>query len=387
MIIIILLSDFFTKFVVILGFKSLKITTVVKSLLLIFMIYFLITNKVWKHKLFKYLLAIFLVFISSQAIMLIRKGVIVIDLLNNAFTLTSYMFMPLVAICFCIISNEEIIQKNINLIKKFALLNAFLIVIGFLGDYTLFKSYFNSSRFGYNGLFISASASSYFYIMIITIYYTEYILNKKRALNIALFLLQVIIAFLLGTKTIWFFILLLGIFHFCIITVKPYRYYFISLLGASITLFFIYKKEVELFIVSLFNFGERYYSEHGFITVITSTRDLFLKKVWSYYIENETITTVFFGGVNVFKHRVEFEFINMFLFFGVLGSILYLILIKTLFKINFNDKMIIKNSLFILIIITSAFAGGFFYSALSSTFFYISFRHINTIILHKNIKN
>lgn len=375
-IIIILVSEFITKGLITYRFDFYQVSSTTKIIIEILLLVYFFKNRLWTNKYSKFTLYIILFFIIGQLFTTINSEFTYENILNNIFTLNTYLYLPLLAICVLHRDVKEIIINNIKIIKKIALINSFAIVTGLISGIELFRSYPNSQRFGYNGLIGFSSSASFFYIAVIAILYVEFI-KKKTLPNILFLISQLLFSIIVGTKTIWFFIILLSIIHFCIIIKKPYRHIFQSLGLIALTLFLIFRKKVELFIVSLFNFGEYYYNKHGFITVITSTRDLYLKKVWYHYLDSGTIYNALFGGMNVFKIRVEFEFINMFIFFGFVGMFTYLLLLKQLFVVSKQQK--IKTLIFIAVILTCAMSGGLFYSVFSSIIIYMVFKYIDIL--------
>ncbi|QXP60669.1 hypothetical protein [Olleya sp. HaHaR_3_96] len=271
------------------------------------------------------------------------------------------------------INQIKITESNINWIKKIGLINIPFLLIGLVTQINFFKSYPGSDRFGINGVLSSSGTASFFYVFLILILYVEFV--KKQTGSILL--IQFIVSFLVGTKTIWFFNGLLVIIHFCFIIKKKQRTIFQSIFVFIGLLVFLFRHKIKLFIIGLFSFGERIYNEYGFITVILSTRDLFLVRAIEVYKEKASLVTFLFGGINDKLINVEFEFIKLFLFFGLVGSVVYLFFLKTIFFRKNQSKL--KTILFIVIIVISALSGALLYSVFCSILFYITFLYIDKL--------
>lgn len=379
-ILIILISEFITKVLIQVESDVYFFSTVLKLLFGIYFLFHIYYNKLWSHQLFKYVVLILVSFIIGQVFISLRNGVQLQDFYNNIFTLSTYVYLPLFVININSTTINEIIIKNIFIVKIIALINVPIIIFGLAVPLEIFKSYPGSARFGFNGLIGFSSSASFFYIALLIILYCDYYYNKSLK-NKGLLILQAVISIMVGTKTIWFFLILLFIIHFCVLISKKYRYISQVLLASAVGVYFLFKEAIQKFTVSLFSFGEEYYQEYGFVTVITSTRDLFLKKVWVYYLENFTLNKFFFGGINVIKIRVEFEFINMFIFFGLIGTVIYLSMILKIFYQE--NQSLMKTLIFVILMVTCALSGGFFYNTLSASLLYITLKYTD---IYKSLK-
>ena len=374
-VLIVLCADFITKVTLWSGFDFHRYGSIVKfSIELIFIISVLV-NQTRNHKIAYLMYLLIGCFIIGQVGMVLLNKNIDGDFKDNFVTIISFVFLPLfILACFAQKNHLIIIQKNVKIIKVAALVNLPFIILGIITNSNILKSYPNSDRFGFNGFLTSSSSASYFYIALMIILYFQYIKLKKRKYLLVL-LIQVFASLLMGTKTIWFFLILLSFIHFCVIINKNYRRFFQTLTTLLLVLTLIFWNKTKMFIVGLFSFGEEIYNEHGFISVILSTRDLYLKETLTHVIENGTILNILFGGINVKIIRVEFEFVNMFYFFGVFGTIIYFLFLKEAFYRE--NRSLLKILLFFAFMITGALSGGLFYSVSSSVLLYIAFRYVD----------
>lgn len=380
---IVLIVDFATKFTILKDYQILQISSYTKLFIEVLLILFIINNL---KKTAKQLLLLFFLsglFLIGQILNVIASGFNLDDFYYNAYTHNAFLFFPIFAIVLNHTKNQKrIIKKNIHFIKKFSLINMVFILLGFFLELEIFKSYPSTERFGYNGLLSSSSSASYFFISSILIFYIDYFYLKDKK-TFLLLLLNIIASLFVGTKTIWFFLFLLLFIHFCFLVNKKALIIYRSLTALLLVVILLFQEKIKLFIVSLFNFGEKIYNEHGFITVITSTRDLYLKKVIAHYSQNASINNFLFGGFNVFEIRVEFEFINLFVFYGLIGSFLYIFILGKLYKNVLISFPVI--SIFIAVAITVSLSGGFFYSVFSSIIIYLAFQYFH--IKNKQLKS
>ena len=184
----------------------------------------------------------------------------------------------------------------------------------------------------------------------------------------------ILVSLLIGTKAIWLFLILLGIIHFAFHKKKIIRIISTTSIILGTILVIIFHDYIIKGIINSFSYGPSLYAEHGFITVLTSTRDLLLQNAIEYIQNNWTLSNYLFGGINLLEYGVEFEFIDIFLFFGIFGLIIYLLFLKRIFFTTFYGKY--KILLFIALMLVAAFAGNFFMSIISSIFAYTVFQNM-----------
>ncbi len=257
--------------------------------------------------------------------------------------------------------------KLVNGIEKILIFNTFFIVIGFLFEIKVFKSYhFASARFGYDGLFNKVNEVSYFYIIFIANLYYQYIKTNKRLL---LLLYIVGVSLLLGTKTILLFLGLLLLFHIVCIAkqAKTYRY----VIAVPMLLGITYFKEIMQYGFGLFPFWKKLSEQYSLTTMLFSTRDLGFYRILDYFKE-------FWNGINygiggayytLNFHRSEMDGLDVFIFFGLFGTFLYLYLLATHF---FEKKNVLRNGLMAIVFISGFLGGGLLLSMLAIVYLYLS---------------
>lgn len=109
-----------------------------------------------------------------------------------------------------------------------------------------------------------------------------------------------------------------------------------------------------------FNVFTRLYDEYGLITMLTSYRDLNLKKNFLPTInEKWNVINYLFGGTDFEKYRVEFEIYDIILFWGILGGVCYLYFYnRFILKVKKLSPFGKKQILFLLVI--ALLSGTFF---------------------------
>lgn len=376
---IILLTFYFSEFVS----KILKynhsefsrVSGVVKLIFEILILFYIYKLKRENRKYFLIITAVFAIFYCIGQLSLSTDN-FTGRFLGNLYTLNGYLFL---FILYFSLKPESIVEKTelkrqifyLDLGLKFIfIVNALAIFAGLLFDLSIFKTYLNYSvRFGFNGLFLHASHSSYIYIIFVIYFYFKF---KVKADKISTYFLvsSIVVSLLLGTKSIFLFI---GLFllHYCFKHIKFYKNV-IFFGSVSIILFLAYPLLMDLLRE---NYKALYivYQESGIITMLFSYRDIsVIEKFIPYIKENWTTVNYFFGGAEFDAMRTEIEIIDFFWFFGALGSILYLTIFYRLFLIKlFHYKfLVIPIMIFFLIIIL---AGSFFTNAPVIPYFIIFF--------------
>lgn len=245
------------------------------------------------------------------------------------------------------------IRYLMGVIEFLIVINFILIVAGYALDLDIFKTYYN--RFGYNGLFKSTSETSYFYVMTFILY-----VIKKRVLKENIMIVLIICSSLLvGSKTIYLFLTLVGLYylnHYLVArkTIKNLMsfYLFFALILTLIGIGF-YK-----ILLPMNSVLYKVFVENGIVTTFFSFRNVLAEDAFNLVKTNFNVLNYLFGGIGYIPKTVELALIDMFLTFGILGSILFIwFLILNLPKIN--DKH--ARFLMALVAIVIILRGNFFY--------------------------
>lgn len=277
---------------------------------------------------------------------------------HNSFSYLSivgfsrYFLFMLIIIFFSEFNQKKLPVTPIKIFQGLILLNSFLIIVAFLFQVELLRTY-AGERFGYNALFMSSSSTTYFYIIAFIYFFNRY---RKEVFLKPLFWLAVIAGCLVGTKSIYLALLIL---------------FFVAIL------FFIDNKRIKysllsaLFIAGVtgmyFFFSTKIFAEiinkNGLLTAILSKRDeLLLEETLPFIQQNWNFMNYLFGGLANPFLRPQLELLDLLLFFGILGSVFF---IYTFVKFYFNFTIQQIFTLFTLLLIFSItlITGNFFYNA------------------------
>ena len=231
--------------------------------------------------------------------------------------------------------------------------NGILIFLGLIFEISLFNSY-RYGRWGYNGLCISTATSSYIYA--IAIFYfllslkNDFVKNWKS-------IFVIVCCLLTGTKIVYialFGSLLIYLLFYTNLNRKQRNALLISILAVFSILAYIF-----FFQWGIFNTIRQ---EQGLVSAILSYRDdLFFQETIPFIQENWQLPNYLFGGISDLNIRSQMGFVDVFLFWGIIGGLLYLF---TFYK-TFVPKFLVKNAVYIILILTLMvfLAGNFFENA------------------------
>jgi len=340
-----------SKYYLISSTIKIDVTRYLRLFIFIFILIYLLYNR--KYKFFIVPVVLFLFFLighyfmsfsylSFDIIIVFAKYLFVLFILEF-----SYNFFKK--------ENNELFFKAFETI---IILNSVIIVFGIVFNIRFLETY-SGERFGYDGLFITSATATYFYM--IALFYIFYSFLKHRKIH-KLSILVVIPALVVGTKSIYLFIALLFIFY--LLYQKPQK-------NRIKNLFFLVFVLSVLFVILLIiipSFLE-ISKTNGLLSAILSYRNsLFIDKTLPFIQKNWSNVNYFIGGLGIFKYRTQMGFVDLYIFFGGLGFLVYL---WAYYKAMFKEK-IDQNSLFIMISfgIVIFLGGNFFYSA-TITFYLI----------------
>lgn len=272
----------------------------------------------------------------------------------NFKTLVWYLTIFIFISCYVLLP-KTFVKQNINqLVKSLDIVlyvQILAVIIGLLTDIYLFKSY-GKSRFGYSGIFINVMQGNYLYILLIIIYFYKLFLNNSLINKVNLFLLLVF-SILIGTK---------GMLLYNVIFINYILFNYLkdkSLLKYYYPISFVFVMCFIGGIIYILNSPilQKVYKEEGVINLITSMRYSLLKDSFLPFIsEHWTFFNYLFGGAMFNVNRTEFEAFDFLWFFGIIGSIIYFVLInKYLIKIKYLLTNIPLLTLGLIILLTGSF--------------------------------
>ena len=364
-----LLEFFTTLYFYFVDNRSLRVVGYYKLLLLLFLLSTIKINKTSKS--IRYgVMGLFVLFCINQiGLSPFFKAHVFVNIEKGSF----YFFIRFSSIFVFIMafssweSAKPIAIKLLKGIEKILIFNTFFILIGFLFEIKVFKSYhFASARFGYDGLFNKVNEVSYFYIILIANLYYQYITTKNKV-----WLLVYVsgVSLLLGTKTVLLFLGLLLLFHVvCVAKQAKKNRYVVAL---PLLLSVVYFKEIMQYGFSLFPFWQKLSEQYSLTTMLFSTRDLAFYRLLNYFNEVWGSVNYFIGGAYYTEnfHRSEIDIMDVFIFFGALGMLVYLYLLGLFF---FSKKNTLKNGLVAIVFISGFLGGGLLLSMLGIVYLYMS---------------
>ena len=283
---------------------------------------------------------------------------------GSLFILNNYIFITIFVTATQLYEfPKSFFSRTLEVIERLILLNCIFIIIGAIFDIEFFRTYPYSARFGYNGFFVKNGEVSYLHMFIFAKYYWAYI--QKNEIIWFRVLLIFIASLLIGKKIMILFLLLLFGYHLIVMSKQKKVFRVISVALIALGIFF--GRTLFHNLLSLSSFWATIHNEYGLLGTITSTRSLNLEKSFDFISENWNLINYFFGGIDYLKYRVEFEFVDLLLYFGLLGSATYVYFIKRYF---FSNEFLF-NSLLLIVLFCSSLAGGLFISVLCMIIFYI----------------
>jgi len=350
------LSEAITKITYDLHSSFHNYSALIKGAFCVFAICYALDNlTLFRKKIFLFLIGLSVCFVFGQYVF--NDYTFGKDFPMNFVFFVRYMFV-FVILLFLSENFRKMDKKyTYSVFEKVIVFNSVLIVVGFFFDIDLFQTY--SVRFGYNGLFMAPSISTFFYALALTYYSNSYILRKEGFFPL---MLVIVTCLLVGTKALMLF-LALTIIHLGIVKkwYKKRLFYSIIILGLVGCL--VFKDRLISRLSNTFETIVGVFNEYGFLTAVTSFRNIKLEQNFLPLInEKWALINYLVGGTNFVKYRVEFEVFDIFLFFGIVGSFVYLFF-------YFKHVMIFRNLTrfgglqMTFLLVTALMSGTFFNNA------------------------
>ena len=301
-------------------------------------------------------------FLSTNSIF---EGILLDEFLKgDIYHLNKYIFIILfVCVLKKAINNLELSQKILEIVTMILIINSVLIILGLFFKINIFKSFPNSTRFGYSGLFSKSGESVLLYLLVSIIFYIRY-LKGKSILPVLYFCF---IAILSGKKIAFLILGLFYLVHFCVISKN--RKYFITFGLSLITCLFLFKDLIIDFLLKQFPFWKQLFYDKGIWTVIFSTRNLSFTRTLNFVNEHWSPINYLFGGTDYNKLRIELDPFDLFVFFGVIGGLAYLFFIKKYFVETISNYIV--KLLFIGYVLICMVYGAFLFNILLMSVLYL----------------
>ena len=380
-IIIFLLSD--ALLVVFPNVSYYHISYILKGCVLLYYLWVAIT--LLNFKALFYLVVFTLIFAASQTYLFYIEKIDNAGFLDNLQFFTWYFFCIVLMLIYD--STNLFFQgsKAVSVLNRvtFAIIACVCIVIliGFIFDLKQFWSY-QGARWGFKGILSKPVTASYFFVLVLSYLYSNFIIHNQKFL---FFFLVLLCSLLCGTKTIYFFILLLLFFDIVFKKTYKLKSFWFSVAGL---LGFAFIFRISILEKTQFFWGQFYtlYKEKGFMFSFTSHRSEILTDGLNYYNLHWDWLNYFIGGRLTEIKYFEMAFFDMFYFFGILGSLLFIFI-----AINYVAVPFVKQTglfgLFIMfsVFLTSFFTGQFFINSTVAllVFYFLVIIRVNYCITEK----
>lgn len=241
--------------------------------------------------------------------------------------------------------------------EKIVIINCILVLLTIVFDISVFKTYYY--RFGASGVFMTPSMITYFNALALTYFAQQYVYRNKKYLEL---ILVVIACLLSGTKALLLFVALTGIHVFIIKQLYRNKVFYASIVALFAGLY-VFRDSVLSIVNKNTKLLTDVYHEDGWITALTSYRDQNLKEDFLPVIQEKwNLLNYSFGGTDFEIYRVEFEPFDVFLFFGIIGTLWFF---NSYFRniMNFTQFDIFGKIQMVFLLIIVVMSGNFFNNA------------------------
>lgn len=327
---------------------------VIKALFIAFVAIDVLKNsKTYKNSLL-FLIAMTAIFFIGQ--LSFNSFLLGPNFVENCIYFSRYLFVFFVML-FLMNTRYSLTARFYRVYEYIVIVNSIIVITTIVFDLPIFKTYYH--RFGSSGAFMTPSIITYFNAIALTYFLYQFLFKKKKLIEL---LLVSIVCFLTGTKAMIFFFAL-SIIHVILLKKLYAKKSFYFLFLGVLVLFFLAKDKISEFIYGNFKPLLEVYQERGIISSLTSLRDVnFRNNFLPVLSEKWTWLNYLFGGTDFEIYRIEFEIFDVFLYFGIIGMLVYLIFY---FKnvINFNRMNRFGKVQMGILILTAFISGNFLNNA------------------------
>ncbi|WP_068471675.1 hypothetical protein [Saccharicrinis aurantiacus] len=376
------LSDGLSKYAFVQSGGFYRFSLITRALLEMIFIGFIILffNK-YRATLILGIIVLFIIFTASQFFLSLNFQQI--DWVTNFIFWNRFIFPLFIGAVFFSLKNDSFfITRLWATVRLILLINNTLIIFGVSRQINFLKTYPDSLwKFGYDGLIFAQNEASYLYIIALLILYYDAVFLKTRRL---LFTYTLVSSFFIGTKAVYIFHASLLLFH--IIYFISFKKIFLILGIIFSTTYYFLTDNLLVKLQSIWSVFLNNYKNEGLLSALLSGRDNFIhNRVIPLFFEFWQWPNYFIGGHDLINFYTEMGFIDLFLMFGIIGSIIYLSLYSFFVFPYFtrNTYLIFSATITFIIVFTS---GHFFESPLNAAYaalFTLYMRNVNT----KELKN
>lgn len=278
------------------------------------------------------------------------------NIVENCIYFGRYLFV-FVVLLFLMNNQNSLTARFYKVYEYIVIINSIIVIITIVFDLPIFKTYYH--RFGSSGAFMTPSIITYFNAIALTYFLYQFLFKKKKLIEL---ILVSAVCFLTGTKAMIFFFVLSTIHVILLKKLYTKRNFYLVFLGVGVILF-LAKEKIFEFVYENFKPLIKVYQERGAFSSLTSLRDVNFKNNFLPVLsEKWTWLNYLFGGTDFEIYRIEFEIFDVFLYFGIIGMLLYLIFY---FKnvINFSRMNRFGKIQMGILILTALISGNFLNNA------------------------
>lgn len=254
---------------------------------------------------------------------------------NNIFYLSKYLFFPFILFLFFDLrESKKYILKLFCVFEIIFFTNIIAMVLGFIFDISVFETYYlHEHRFGYKGIFSMSGQTSVYFILMMFYYIHQLVFKGHNKLIFIKLSIVILCSLLIGTKRIFFFLPILILYYLFFLNGFRKKITYKSL-GIIVLTVVIFWESLIKYLSNLTEYFYAIYQKFGFLSFFTSYRNNLLQKILDERFNS--LNNYLFGGLDFNLGWSQMGIIDLILFFGLLGMLVYLSLYKIL--INFSIK-------------------------------------------------
>lgn len=289
-----------------------------------------------------------------------------LNFLENFNTLFKYLF-PLIIYLLVIDILALPYNKYRKIYKYYKFIigfNSLLILYGVFFGSQVLQTYKSSYRYGYDGLIFAQNEASYIFILaIFTVYYRRFYLKIKEWF----FWLVILSSLVVATKAVYLSFILLVLYHiFTRVSLKKIIIMGVSGLAVG---YIVFNSIINKIFLNSYNVFMHGYREAGLLFALTSGRNEFIQeKLKPLILDIWSIPNFFLGGQDVSSFYMEMGILDLLLFFGFLGALIYGYLYYKLVQLIHFKKEFKRFFIFTFLLIIAT-AGHFFTSGIAGLHF------------------
>lgn len=345
--------------------KILDIKISIYSRVLFEFLFIIYLIKYLNYKKYKYLTILILLF-STMFI-----GLFILIIHGNTFPTFSIMFqfsvfnkMIFIFLIFLFLSDLKkiYIEKLIKIFTYLILINSIIIILSYIGDIKVFSSYGESGRFGYSGIINATNEASYFIIIGLSLLYYQFRFLNKNTIKFIFVLLS---TFVVGTKAVYMFLILLFLFDFIYFFRIKKTFY---LIFTIFLIFYFFLSEIILALEDNFQYILSFYDRLSLFSFLISSRDILFQTRFDLLTHSWTDLNIIFGGSDLKAYYFEMDMIDVFVIFGLPFGFLYFYLYFNAFYIQHTFAKFI-----VLVLFGLAMLGGHFFGSAVNALYLVLF--------------